>query len=251
MTDNKVALVTGGSRGIGAAIVRNLAKGGYRPVFTYRSRREEADALCTELRKAGCEALALQCDVGRADQIDTLVAETTGACGRIDVLVNNAGVHVPNVFFADLEDEDWTRVLEVNLTAPYRLARAVVPVMRAQGGGHVINLSSNVTQRMPAGYGIYAVSKAGLEAFTRILAKEEGRHGIRVNGVGPGPIRTDMLQQSLDALGAERAQAFLQSITMQRMGEPEEIASVVAFLLSDAASYMTGQIIYVNGGGVM
>ena len=115
----------------------------------------------------------------------------------------------------------------------------------------MINLSSNVTQRMPAGYGIYAVSKAGLEAFTRILAKEEGRHGIRVNGVGPGPIRTDMLQQSLDALGAERAQAFLQSITMQRMGEPEEIASVVSFLLSDAASYMTGQIIYVNGGGVM
>src|SRR5690606_3917210 len=125
------------------------------------------------------------------------------------------------------KDEDWTRVLEVNLTAPYRLARAVVPVMRAQGGGHVINLSSNVTQRMPAGYGIYAVSKAGLEAFTRILAKEEGRHGIRVNGVGPGPIRTEMLQQSLDALGADRAQAFLQSITMQRMGEPEEIASVV------------------------
>ncbi len=251
MADHKVALVTGGSRGIGAAIVRNLAKDGYRLVFTYQSRREEADALCTELRKAGCEALALQCDVGRAEQIDKLVADTVAACGRIDVLVNNAGVHVPNVFFADLKDEDWTRVLEVNLTAPYRLARVVVPVMRAQGGGHVINLSSNVTQRMPAGYGIYAVSKAGLEAFTRILAKEEGRHGIRVNGVGPGPIRTDMLQQSLDALGADRAQAFLRSITMQRMGEPEEIASVVSFLLSDAASYMTGQIIYVNGGGVM
>jgi len=251
MADNKVALVTGGSRGIGAAIVRSLANAGYRPVFTYQSRRDEAEGLSDELRKAGHQPLALQCDVGRADQIDKLVADAVSACGRIDVLINNAGVHVPNVFFADLKDEDWTRVLEVNLTAPYRLARAVVPVMRRQEGGHVINLSSNVTQRMPPGYGVYAVSKAGLEAFTRILAKEEGRHGIRVNGVGPGPIRTDMLQQSLDALGPERAQGFLQSITMQRMGEPEEIASVVAFLLSDAASYMTGQIVYVNGGGVM
>jgi len=251
MSDRKVALVTGGSRGIGAAIVRSLARDGYQPVFSYHERCDESDALCAELRTRGGDPLALACDVARPEQIERLVADTLSARGRIDVLVNNAGVHVPNVFFADLKDADWQHVLEVNLSAPYRLARAVVPVMRRQGGGHIVNLSSNVTQRMPPGYGVYAVSKAGLEAFTRILAKEEGRHGIRVNGVGPGPIRTDMLQQSLDALGAEKAQAFLQSITMQRMGEPEEIASVVSFLLSDAASYMTGQIVYVNGGGVM
>ncbi len=251
MADKKVALVTGGSRGIGAAIVRGLARDGYRPVFTYHERRDEADGLAASLRDAGCDALALACDVGQADRIESLVADTLSACGRIDVLVNNAGVHVPNVFFADLEDADWTHVIEVNLTAPYRLARAVLPVMRRQGGGHIVNLSSNVTQRMPAGYGVYAVSKAGLDALTRILAKEEGRHGIRVNGVAPGPIRTDMLQQSLDALGETRANAFIQSITLGRMGEPEEIASVVSFLLSDAASYMTGQIVYVNGGGVM
>jgi len=250
MADRKVALVTGGSRGIGAAIVRALAKTGYTIVFSYHERADEAEALCKELRDAGGEALALPCDVAQADQIERLVASTLAAHGRIDVLVNNAGVHVPNVFFADLDDADWTHVLDVNLTAPYRLARAVVPAMRRQGSGHIVNLSSNVTQRMPAGYGVYAVSKAGLEAFTRILSKEEGRHGIRVNAVGPGPIRTDMLQRSLDALGEARAQAFLQSITMGRMGEPEEIASVVAFLLSDAASYMTGQIVYVNGGGV-
>ena len=250
MADRNVALVTGGSRGIGAAIVRTLAKSGYAVVFSYHQRADEADALCKALRDAGSKALALPCDAAQADQIERLVADTLAAHGRIDVLVNNAGVHVPNVFFADLADADWTHVLDVNLTAPYRFARAVVPVMRSQGGGHIVNLSSNVTQRMPAGYGVYAVSKAGLEAFTRILSKEEGRHGIRVNAVGPGPIRTDMLQQSLDALGEARAQAFLQSITMGRMGEPEEIASVVAFLLSDAASYMTGQIVYVNGGGV-
>ncbi|MCC7547907.1 MAG: 3-oxoacyl-ACP reductase FabG [Burkholderiales bacterium] len=251
MAEGKVALVTGGSRGIGAAIVRGLAKDGYRPVFSYHQRRDEADALCAGLQQQGCGALALSCDVADPVQVDRLVADTLRICGRIDVLVNNAGVHVPNVSFADLKDADWQHVLEVNLTAPFRLARAVVPVMRKQGGGHIVNLSSNVTQRMPAGYGVYAVSKAGLEAFTRILAKEEGRHGIRVNGVGPGPIRTDMLQQSLDALGAEKAQGFMQSIVMQRMGEPEEIASVVSFLLSGAASYMTGQVVYVNGGGVM
>jgi len=251
MADGKVALVTGGSRGIGASIVRSLAKDGYQVVFSYHERRDEADVLCAQLRGEGREGLALPCDVAQAEQIERLVAETAAAMGRIDVLVNNAGVHVPNVFFADLTDSDWMHVLDVNLTAPYRLARAVVPIMRSQGGGHIVNLSSNVTQRMPAGYGVYAVSKAGLEAFTRILAKEEGRHGIRVNGVGPGPIRTDMLQQSLDALGPEKAKGFLQSITMGRMGEPEEIAAVVSFLLSDAASYMTGQIVYVNGGGVM
>jgi NAD(P)-dependent dehydrogenase (short-subunit alcohol dehydrogenase family) len=246
----KVALVTGGSRGIGAAIVDSLTQAGYAVAFSYRERKAEAEQLCATLRARGHDARALACDVAQAAQTERLVADTLNAYGRIDALINNAGTHVPNVPFADLQDGDWARVLEVNLTAPFRLARAVLPAMRKQGSGQIINLSSNVTRRMPAGYGVYAVSKAGLEAFTRILAKEEGRHGIRVNGVGPGPIRTDMLRESFDALGETRAQAFLQSITLGRMGEPHEIASVVAFLLSDAASYMTGQIVYVNGGGV-
>ncbi len=250
MASSKVALVTGGSRGIGAAIARALAAAGYAVAFSYRDRKDSATALAGDLRRSGHEVQAFQCDVAHAAQSDALVADTLREFGRIDALVNNAGVHVPNVRFADLKDDDWARVIDVNLSAPFRLARAVLPIMRKQGIGHIINLSSNVTNRMPAGYGVYAVSKAGLEAFTRILSKEEGPHGIRVNGVGPGPIRTAMLRESFDAMGDERASAFLKSLALGRMGEPEEIASVVAFLLSDAASYMTGQIIYVNGGGV-
>jgi len=125
----------------------------------------------------------------------------------------------------------------------------VLPHMRARGSGHVVNLSSNVTNRVPAGGGVYAVSKAALEAFTRILAKEEGANGIRVNAVGPGPIRTDMLAEAMQRMGPERADAFIRSVPLGRMGEPEEIAAMVAFLVSDAASYVTGQVIFVNGGG--
>ncbi|MBI1396831.1 MAG: SDR family oxidoreductase [Betaproteobacteria bacterium] len=249
MTAARIALVTGGSRGIGAAIVRALADAGFRVAFTYRSRRAEADALCASLRDAGHEVSAIACDVADRVQGDAAVSEVVTKHGHIDVLVNNAGVHVPGVRLADLDDDDWSRVLDVNLTAPFRLARAVLPVMRRQGSGHIVNLSSNVTQRMPAGYGVYTVSKAGLEAFTRVLAKEEGPNGIRVNGVGPGPIDTDMLRETFDALGEERAAAFVNSFSLRRLGRPDEIASVVAFLVSDAASYMTGQIVYVNGGG--
>ncbi|MFO1320754.1 MAG: SDR family oxidoreductase [Burkholderiales bacterium] len=250
MASNQVALVTGGSRGIGAAVVRALTQAGYSVAFSYRERAREADDACRALQAAGHEVRAFACDMNDRAACDRLVADALAAFGRLDVLVNNAGTHVPMVRFADLRDEDWDRVMGANLTAPFRITRAVLPVMRKQGSGHVINLSSNVALRMPAGYGVYTVSKVGLEAFTKVLAKEEGPHGIRVNGVGPGPIRTDMLQESFDALGAERANAFVKSITLGRMGEPEEIASVVAFLLSDAASYMTGQIVYVNGGGV-
>lgn len=250
MATNKVALVTGGSRGIGGAIVRSLAQSGHAVAFSYRERAREAGEVCEALKSAGHDVRAFACDMNDRPACDRLVADTLAAYGRIDVLVNNAGTHVPMVRFADLQDDDWDRVMGANLTAPFRIARAVLPTMRSQRSGHIINLSSNVALRMPAGYGVYTVSKVGLEAFTKVLAKEEGANGIRVNGVGPGPIRTEMLQESFDALGADRANAFVKSIVLGRMGEPEEIASVVAFLLSDAASYMTGQIVYANGGGV-
>jgi 3-oxoacyl-[acyl-carrier protein] reductase len=245
----RVALVTGGSRGIGRAIVEALAASGMRVALSYRERKEEADEVLAHLAGGGRSAMAVRADVGNASECARLVEEVTRACGRVDVLVNNAGVAVTGVKAGDLPVDEWRRILQVNLDGPFHLIQAVLPQMRARRGGQIVNLSSNVTQRLPAGYAAYTVSKAALEALTRILAKEEGPNGIRVNAVAPGPIRTEMLAESMARMGPERADAFINSVPLGRVGQPQEIASVVAFLVSDAASYLTGQVVFVNGGG--
>jgi 3-oxoacyl-[acyl-carrier protein] reductase len=247
--DTRVAIVTGGSRGIGRAIAETLAATAIHVVLSYRERGEEAQKVAEKIRASGGAARAVRADLNQPDHIRNLVRTVLDDFGRIDVLVNNAGTHLPGVRLGDMQAEDWDRILRVNLSAAFRLSQAVLPDMRARKRGVIINLSSNVTQRLPAGYGAYAVSKVGVEALTRILAKEEGPNGIRVNAVAPGPIRTEMLQESLDAMGTQRAEAFIRSVPLGRMGEPQEIAAVVGFLVSDAASYLTGQTVYVNGGG--
>ena len=246
--ESGTAIVTGGSRGIGRAIVEALAKAGFRVAIAYRERRAEADALATRIHAAGGHAIAVRTEVTRAEDASALVKATLDAFGGVDVLVNNAGIALPNVNIADTEAQQWERVLAVNLTAPFHLIRAVLPHMREKRRGHIINISSNASQRLPAGLGAYAVSKAGLEALTRVLAKEEGPNGIRVNAVAPGPIRTEMLEEYFTKMGPERTQAFLSSIPLRRAGEPQEIAAMVTFLATDA-SYVTGQVIFVNGGG--
>lgn len=242
------AIVTGGSRGIGRAIAEALAKAGFKVAIGYRERRAEADALAARIHAAGGHAIAVRNDVTRREDANALIKATIDAFGGVDVLVNNAGIALPNVSIADTDAAQWERVLAVNLSAPFNLIRAVLPHMREQRRGHIINISSNATARLPAGLGAYTVSKAGLEALTRILAKEEGPNGIRVNAVAPGPIRTEMLEEYLEKMGPERTQAFLGSIPLRRAGEPQEIAAMVAFLATDA-SYVTGQVIFVNGGG--
>jgi len=249
MEDKRVAVVTGGSRGIGRATVAALAAAGHRVLFTYRERDAEAKALEAKLREAGAQVISHRADVADPAAAREVVQTTLGAYGRLDVLVNNAGVHVPGVKLADLRVEDWQWVLDVNVSGPFHMIQAVLPRMREQRSGHIITLSSNVTQRMPAGNGVYTVSKVAIEAITRILSKEEGPNGIRVNAVAPGPIRTDMLAEALAKLSPEKADAFVKSVPLGRAGEPEEIASVIAFLASDAASYVSGQVVYVNGGG--
>jgi 3-oxoacyl-[acyl-carrier protein] reductase len=247
--DGPAAIVTGGSRGIGRAIVELLAQRGHRVLFTYARREAEAQAVASAVRGAGGEAVAHRADVSDASTAAGVAAAAVNAFGRIDVLVNNAGTHLPGVSVADTPVAEWDRVLAVNLSGPFHMIQAVLPHMRQRKHGCIVNLSSNVTNRMPAQNCVYTVSKVGLEAMTRILSKEEGRNGIRVNAVGPGPIRTDMLEETLTKIGVERAEAFIRSVPLGRKGEPREIAEAVAFLVSDAAAYITGQVVFVNGGG--
>jgi len=243
------ALVTGGSRGIGRAIVELLAARGYRVLFTYLRNEAQANEVVAAVAQSGGQASALCADVAHPDSAALVVQTAIDAWGRVDVLVNNAGTHLPGVTLADTPASEWDRIIRTNLYGPFHLVQAVLPHMRAQGGGNIVNISSNVTQRFPAAYGAYTVSKSALDTFTRILSKEEGPNGIRVNAVAPGPIRTDMLAESLGGLDSEKARAFTGSVPLRRAGEPVEIAEAVAFLVSDAASYMTGQVVYVNGGG--
>jgi 3-oxoacyl-[acyl-carrier protein] reductase len=244
-----VAIVTGGSRGIGRAIVEILCERGHRVLFTYLAREAEAGAVEQAAKAAGGAVRSLRADASDPASAQAVVRAALDAFGQVDVLVNNAGTHLPGVSVADTSAAQWDRVLAVNLSGPFHMIQAVLPHMRLRKRGCIVNLSSNVTNRMPAYNGVYTVSKAGLEAMTRILSKEEGRNGIRVNAVGPGPIRTDMLEESLMKIGPERADAFIRSVPLGRKGEPREIAEAVAFLASEAASYLTGQVVFVNGGG--
>lgn len=232
-----VAIVTGASRGIGRFIAIALAAMGCRIVLSYRDHAQQAKDLEMQICAAGGEAIPVRADVGQSVEAHALARTELDTFRQIDVLVNNAGASLPGVSLADLRWEEWERILQVNLSGPLWLIQAVIPHIRERRSRHIVNISSNVSQRLPAGSGPYTVSKVGLEVVTCILAKEEGPHGIRVNAIAPGPIRTDMLEESLKVMGLERAEAFIRSVPL---GRPEEIANVVAILVSDAASHITG-----------
>jgi len=245
----EVAIVTGASRGIGRAIARGLALDGFRLVVNYRRQGNEALLLAEEIRRTGGLVKTVQADLAEPEAAERLARTALEEFGRIDLLVNNAGTHLPGTKAAEVPAKEWNRILTVNLTAPFLLIQAVLPAMRARGAGVIVNLSSNVVRRFPALSAPYTVSKCGLDALTRVLAREEGANGIRINSVAPGPIETDMLRETLDTMGAEKTEAFIRSVPLQRLGRPEEIAEMVRFLASDRAGYITGQVFFVNGGG--
>ena len=239
----KTALVTGGSRGIGRACVERLASEGARVAFLYNRNQEAAQALVTEQQAKGREVRAIQADVIDSQQADQVVADLLAAWQQIDVLVNSAGI-IRDGLFATMNPQQWRDVIETNLFGTYNYCHAVTQPMMSRRQGSMINISSVAAEFGSRGQVNYAASKGGIDGLTRCLAKELAARKVRVNGVAPGMIETDMSEVVRNLAGDRIKEA----IPLRRVGQPQEIASVVAFLASDDASYITGQILRVDGG---
>ncbi|ANN69145.1 SDR family NAD(P)-dependent oxidoreductase [Bordetella bronchialis] len=242
---DKVAVVTGGSQGIGEACVRRLAGAGA-AVAIWDVADAPGQALAQALSADGARVSYVHCDVASKASVDAAVAATRQAWGRIDQLVSNAGIVRPCPFL-DITEADWDAVLDVNLKGAFLVGQAVARVMVEQGGGAIVHMSSvNAVMAIPT-IASYNASKGGLAQLTRVMALALADHGIRVNAVGPGTIATELARQAV--LADESTRARLMSRTpLRRLGEPAEVADAVAYLLSDASSYITGETLYIDGG---
>jgi 3-oxoacyl-[acyl-carrier protein] reductase len=240
MGEQKIAVVTGGSRGIGRAIAVELASYGYQIVITYKTNDEAAAETLRLIREAGGSGEAVKFDVGNAAEAEGAINDLLGRLERIDVLVNNAGVTADGLFLM-MPRRDWNAVIDTTLHGFYNMTKPVLRKMLRRKSGSIVSLSSVSALVGNRGQANYAAAKAGLIAASRVLASEVARLGVRVNVVAPGPIDTEMIRDA-------PLENIKQMIPMGRIGRPEEVAKVVRFLCSDDASYITGQVISVNGG---
>lgn len=242
LTD-KTVLVTGGTRGIGRAIVESVADAGAHVAFTYRSSEQEAAALVESLEEQGTEALSLQGDVADLEVAASHVDAVLERWETLDVLVNNAGITRDGLLLR-LREEDWDAVLDTNLKGVFNFSKAAYRPMMSQRAGTIINISSVVGTDGNAGQTNYAASKAGIVGFSKSLAKELGSRNVTVNVVAPGYVQTDMT----DELDEETRESILDAVPLDRLATPTEIADAVLFLASPAADYITGHVLHVNGG---
>jgi dehydrogenase/reductase SDR family protein 4 len=244
----KVALITGGSRGIGRAIALAFAEAGADLVVSSRNKRPpELEKVAEEIQAKGGKALAIPAHVGKKEDVQNVVQKTLKEYGRIDVLVNNAGANPVLSTLVDLEEEAFEKVLEVNLKGAFLMSKAVAKEMIKQGGGRIINISSVSGLRARAdGTGAYCISKAAMNMMTQVMARELAQYNILVNAIAPGSIKTEFSR--VNWMDPERRAQRIRGIELKRFGEPEEVVGLALFLASEASSFVTGEIIRVDGG---
>jgi NAD(P)-dependent dehydrogenase (short-subunit alcohol dehydrogenase family) len=242
--DNKIALITGGGRGLGRAIALAFADAGANVAVASRS-RDQLDEVVNAIHEKNRRALAVECDVSDSAAIAQMVNATRAEFGRIDILVNSAGVAYPEKI-TSTSDETWDWIIKTNLTGAFYACREVALVMIEQKSGSIINIASVAGIKGPPGLGAYAASKGGLIAFTKVLALENVRHAIRANVIAPGYFRTDMNAAALD--DPDIGPKIVGRIPMRRAGNPAEIGGLAIYLASDAASFVTGEVFFISGG---
>jgi 3-oxoacyl-[acyl-carrier protein] reductase len=241
--EGKSAIVTGGSIGIGAAIAVKLAECGANVAINYRKHSEEAEAVISRIKNLGNKGVMIQADISKFDDADKMVKKVIAEFGGIDILVNNAGINWDGVIWK-MTEEQWDSVLNTNLKGCFNYIRAVSPVFRDQQSGKIINITSINGLRGKFGQANYSASKAGIIGLTKSVARELGKYSVNVNAVAPGLIETDMMKNAEESV----RMAALEDIVLKRIGQPDDVANMVAFLCTDLARHITGEVIKVDGG---